>query len=321
MTNRAKPSGQQPAFESRFLCPRFWGIWLGVGLLWFTHLLPLNIQFYIGKALGFLMYALAIKRRRLAKKNIALALPELNPTEQQRILKQHFVNLGLAIIETGIVWFGDHRKHPQAPKESNLVSFVGEEHLLNAVQSDRGVLILAPHFTHLEISGLFISMLINFNPVYRPHNNALMDYLIKRGRALPSFNTESQTIEYAKPIANSNTRQMLKVFQNGENMILLPDQRYRSKGKVIVPFFGHDAKSNPATSKIAQLTQAQVVPTFTRRTNKFKYEVRFLPALKDFPGESKEEDTIRLHKLYEAEIKVNPAEYLWVHNRWDIKER
>lgn len=320
LTNKAKTSGQRPAFELRFLCPRFWGIWLGVGLLWIIHLLPLKLQFYAGKTFGLFMYFLATKRRRLAHQNIKLAFPDLSLQQQKKLLKEHFNNLGLAIIETGIVWFGDHRKHPQNPKERRLVTFVGEEHLLDAVARDEGVLILAPHFTHLEISGLFISMLIHFNPVYRPHNNALMDYLIKRGRALPRYNADQSSLEFANPIANSDTRQMLRVLKKGENMILLPDQRYRSKGKVVVPFFNHEAKSNPATSKIAQLTKAQVVPTFTRRTGEFNYEVRFLPPLTGFPSESKETDTIRLHKLYEEEIQANPAQYLWVHNRWDLKD-
>lgn len=314
----ASPNGLQ--FELRFLCPRFWGIWLGVGLLWLIHLLPVKLQFSLGTGLGDLMYLVARKRRRLAAYNIKLALPNLTLQQQKDLLKEHFTNLGLSVIETGVVWFGHHRKHPQNSKEQKMVTFIGEENLLNAVKSDNGVVILAPHFTHLEMTGLFISMLVHFNPVYRPHNNALMDYLIKRGRALPRFSKEQGQLEFANPIANSDTRQMLRILKKGENMILLPDQRYRSKGKVIVPFFGHAAKSNPATSKIAQITNAQVIPTFTRRTGFFKYEVCFLPALKDFPSESKEADTSRLHELYETEIKANPSQYLWVHNRWDIKK-
>ena len=314
-----KPNSR-PKFEKRFLCPRFWGIWFAIALLWLIHLLPLNAQFYVGKGFGKLFYWFATKRRRLASININLCFPELSTEEKHNLVKEHFANLGLGIIETGIVWFGDHRKHPQTPKEKALVTFIGEEHLLNAVESDQGVLVLAPHFTHLEISGLFVSMLTHFHPVYRPHNNALMDYLIKRGRALPRFNAEQQAIEYANPIANSDTRQMLKVLKRKETMILLPDQRYRSKGRVEVPFMGHMAKSNPATSKIAKLTKCLVVPTFTRRTDKFNYEVRFLPPIKNFPSDDFAADTVRLHQLYETEIRENPAQYLWVHNRWDIKK-
>lgn len=314
-----KASSHPLQFEKRFLLPQYWGIWFGVGLLWLIHLLPLNIQFSIGKALGKVMYFLAGKRRRLAAYNIQLAFENLSATEQKQLLQQHFQNLGLSIIETGIVWFGSQRRNPTDPKELQLISFKGETHLQAALEKNQGIILLVPHFTHIEMTGLFISMLMHFNPVYRPHNNALMDYLIKRGRALPRFNAETDNIEYANPIANSNTRQMLKVLKAGETMILLPDQRYRSKGKVVVPFFGHAAKSNPATSKIAQLTNALVIPTFTRRLDKFNYEIEFLPALEDFPGESKEQDTIRLHELYEREIRANPAQYLWVHNRWDVK--
>ena len=133
-------------------------------------------------------------------------------------------------------------------------------------------------------------------------------------------NPSTGQLEHITPISKTDTRSMLKILKNGEAMAILTDQRYRKKGRLIVPFFGHDAKSNPAASKIAKLTNCLVVPTFTRRTDSFHYEMSFLPALEDFPSGDSHEDTLRLHQLYEEEIKANPAQYLWVHNRWDIKD-
>jgi len=321
MSKSSKPQISAPVkFEARFLCPRFWGIWFGIGLLWLVHLLPLKAQYQVGIALGKLLYILGKKRRRLAAYNINLCFPSLDETAQAKLVKEHFKNLGLSIIETAIVWWGSHRHKPQAASERELVQYKGLEHVESALASGRGVMFLTPHFTNLEMTGLFISFITKYHPVYRPHNNALMDYLIKKGRAIPTYNSETQQLEAANPISNADTRQMLKVLKRGEHMILLPDQRYRSKNRVEVPFFGHIAKSNPATSKIAKLTNCLVVPTFTRRTEGFKYEVSFLPALDNFPSDDSYADTLRLHQLYEEEIKTNPAQYLWVHNRWDIKK-
>ncbi len=319
MANSSKKDSST-AFETRFIHPKYWGIWLGVGLLWLIHQLPLAVKLQIGKLLGKLLYLIGAKRRRLAAYNIDFCFPEMTDQEKKSLLKAHFENLGLSIIETAIVWWGDHRKHPANPKERSMVTFKGLDNLQTALASGKGVLILAPHFTHLEIAGMFISFLMKYNPVYRPHNNPLMDYLIRKGRSMPHYNRQSHQVESTVPIANSNTRKMLKVLKQGEHMILLPDQRYRAKGHVVVPFFGHDAKSNPATSKIAKLTDCIVVPTFTRRKQGFNYELNFLPALTNFPSGDSYADTLRLHQLYEAEINENPAQYLWVHNRWDIKK-
>jgi KDO2-lipid IV(A) lauroyltransferase len=315
-----KPTSNYPVFKASFLCPKYWPLWLGIGFLRIINFLPYSIQYQIGLALGKLLFLISKKRRKIAAKNIQLCFPELADNEQQKLLKEHFKNLGMTMIESGIAWWGDYRKNPENPKEKSLVSYKGLEHIESALDSGKGVLILSPHFTSLEMTGLFVSFVTQYHPVYRPHNNELMDYLIRTGRSIPTVNQETGKLEKVNPIANSDTRQMLKVLKRGESLVLLPDQRYRSKGRVIVPFCGHDAKSNPATSKIAKLTDCLVVTVFGRRTEGIKYEVEFLPAMQDFPGESLEEDTIRLHQLYEEEIKRNPTQYLWVHNRWDLKK-
>lgn len=307
-------------FEYKFLCPRFWGIWLGISLLWLIHKLPLNNQIKMGKILGKALYLLGPKRRRLATYNINLCFPDLSEDEKQKLVKEHFSNLGISLIENAIIWWGSHRRNPKHPVEKQWVTYKGLDNLDKALDSGQGVMFLTPHFTTLEMTGLFISFLTKYHPVYRPHNNALMDYLIKKGRTIPRYNEQTKEIEAANPISNADTRQMLKILKKGEHMILLPDQRYRAKGHIVVPFFGHDAKSNSATSKIAKLTNCIVIPTFTRRLEGFHYQVEFLPALENFPTTDSFQDTLRLHKLYEAEIRANPAQYLWVHDRWDIRK-
>jgi len=314
-----KSTSLYPQFRAGFLCPKYWPLWLGVGLLKTLQLLPFNTQLKVGSWLGKLLFFTAKKRRRIAQQNMHIGFPDLSKSQQYTLLKQHFDNLGISIIEAGIAWWGSHRKHPQASNIKQHFTFKGVEHLEKAQTHGTGVILLTPHFTTVEMLLLGISLVAKLNPVYRPHNDALMDYLIRTGRSAPRINEKTGLQENTNPVANSDTRQMLNVLRRGENIALLPDQRYRSKKKVIVPFLGRDAKSNPATSKIAKLTGCQVVPVFCRRLEGFNYELEFLPALENFPGSSPESDTIRLHHLYENEIKHNPAQYLWVHNRWDIK--
>ena len=309
------PPKQPQSFQYRFLLPNYWGIWFGVGLLRLLSLAPLRWKASIGKTLGTLLSKLSPKRRRLVTANIQLCFPEKTATTRQAIVTEHFESLGLSLMEMGFVWWGDHKKNHAHAKERKMVHFIGEEHLSAAQQKGHGVLILAPHFTTLELTGLFVSFLTNYHAVYRPHDNPLMDYLIAKGRAI-QFSDGNKVA----PLSNANTRQMLKVLKAGDSMTFLPDQRYRTKGHIVVPFFNHKTKSNPATSKLAKLTQCAVVPTFTRRITPFQYEVEFLPALEHFPSGDDYEDTLRLHHLYETEIRKNPEQYLWVHNRWDLKQ-
>ena len=297
-----------------YLHPKYWGIWLGVGALKLLSWLPYKLKFKVGKILGKLIYVLALRRRKIALANIKIAFPEKTHQQQKSLLKSHFASLGIAIMEMALIWYGDHKKLHHNALKNDTVKFLGLENLQSAQNQGNGVLILTPHFTTLEMTGFFISFVTRYSTFYRPHNNPLMDHLITRGRSI-----NGDTVQ---PVANNDTRKMLKLLRSGNSMTFLPDQRYRAKGSISVPFFNRECPSNPATAKIAKLTGCAVVPMFTRRIDDdqgVRYQVEFLPALDNFPSGDDYQDTLRLHKLYETAIYQAPEQYLWVHNRWDIK--
>ncbi|AHF01091.1 lipid A biosynthesis acyltransferase [Thiomicrospira aerophila AL3] len=306
----------------QFKAPPYWGIWLGVGLLWLLSKLPLKLRYRASEWLGIVLYALARSRRRLVLANLALAFPEKTPLERQAIAKAHFKSLGIQVFaEMTETWFGPYRSDQREDRLA--VEFEGKEHLEAARAQNQGLIMLTPHFTHLEITGLLFSRLMHLHPIYRPHDHPLVDALILRGR---TFQIGEHT---TLPVSANDTRKMIKLLRQKQALGYLPDQRYRGKGHVTIPFFGQPAKSHTATSKLAALTQALVVPTFTERRfdpvrypkQGWYYVVRFYPALDGFPSGDDAQDTQRLHTLYEHEIKKNPSQYLWVHNRWDLSKQ
>lgn len=305
----------QAKFEARFVYnPLFWPIWLGFGFLWLLHWLPINLRYKTGSLIGLAMYALAQKRKKLVEANLKFAFTDTPDSELKQLSREHFKQLGISLIETTVIWWGHYRKAPTNGRENAWVKYDGLPHLEQAIESNKGVLLVIPHFTTLEMFGLFTGMQTHYNAVYRPHDNPLMDYLIAKTRSLVT-----KTGQKATPIANNNTRQMLKVLRKGEALILLPDQRYRSRGHVKVPFFGEIAKSNPATSKIAKLTGCSVILCDIERVDAHQYKVVYSKPLNDFPTDSPEQDTERLHAFYQDSIMRHPSQYLWSHNRWDLK--
>jgi len=296
----------------RFLVPYYWPIWILVGLLWLLGKLPYASRFRLGAWLGRKMYRLAGSRRRLALANLTIAFPNLSPDARADMALRHFESFGIAIMETTFVWWGRHRRESDPKRnERQHVRYIGLEHLHAAQAKGKGVLVLAPHFTHLDVTTLFISLVTDLYPVYRPNDNPVLEYVMTSGRTV---GTEPNHIHY------QDTRAIVKALKQGKSLGYLPDQRYRGKGHLKVPFFGRDAKSHSATSKLAKMTGCAVVPTFTRRVGT-EYEVYFYPALDGFPSGDDFADTARLHALYEAEINQNPSQYLWVHNRWDLSKR
>lgn len=300
-------------FTWRFLCPKYWGIWLSYGFLRLLSLIPYRLKFPVGKSIGKLLYLLASSRRKLAKQNIALCFPDKSEAEVQQILKDHFDSLGINLMESGINLWGTHRRN-NTDNESKYFTVIGQENLTN--YPEHGLLLTIPHFTTIEMTGLILSFLTPYRPVYRPHNNDLMEYLISTSRSIQksAINLNREVI----PVSNKDTRGLIRQLKDHKALMILPDQKYSGPGSVSVKFFGYETPSNPGINRLAKLGKAKVLPVFTRRIG-HHYELTILPALENFPSGDDVADTERLHHLYEAEITQNPSQYLWVHDRWNLK--
>jgi KDO2-lipid IV(A) lauroyltransferase len=49
------------------------------------------------------------------------------------------------------------------------------------------------------------------------------------------------------------------------------------------------------------------------------YRVRFLDAWTAFPSDDALADTAAMNRWIESEVRVNPAQYLWVHKRFKTR--
>lgn len=282
-----------------FLSPKYWPYWIAFGFLRLAICLPFSWQLKIGRGLGKLFFLILSGRRKVAFENISRCLPELSPEQRNTILREHFSSLGIGIVETLMSWWGNHNKI------LHLYRTDGLEHLKTAESHNKGVIILVPHFTHIDISGLFLSRETRYRPIYRKMNNPLLEELTRRGRDRTSSGA----------IPKDNIRMMIQSLKDGIAVTFLPDQNFRKRHSQLVPFFNIPAPSNVATSRIAKISDAPVVPLFVRRL-KGKYVLYFKPALDDFPSSDAVMDTTRIHQLIEDEIRANPSQYLWVHRRF-----
>jgi KDO2-lipid IV(A) lauroyltransferase len=85
----------------------------------------------------------------------------------------------------------------------------------------------------------------------------------------------------------------------------------------MLPFFGEPALTNTATSKLAEISGAPVLPYFFRRRDDDSgYVVEIGPRLEGFPTTDRAADTLRLVALLEAYIRRVPDQYLWVYKKF-----
>ncbi len=295
---RTDAHGPWPA---RLFAPWYWPAWLGLWLLRLLARLPYPRLLRIGGALGGALWHLPLPQKRVVRRNIALCLPELDAAARERLARQHFREAGITLGETALAWF--------APPERLLAlgRFEGLDEVDRLRAAGRGAILLAAHFTTLELGARFVTAARAVHAVYKPSRNALIEEAFRRHRGAVS----------AGMIANDDIRTMVRVLKAGGAVWYAPDQAYRGKGARMVPFFGTPAATNTATSRLARLTGAAVLPYFVERLpGEAGYVVRIGAPLEDFPGADEVEDTLRHHRLIEAEARRLPAQYLWLHKRF-----
>ncbi len=79
------------------------------------------------------------------------------------------------------------------------------------------------------------------------------------------------------------------------------------------------AITNTATSKIAEMTGAAVVPFFAKREADHSYTLTILPPLENFPTADPIADAVRINRLIEEHVRHAPEQYFWVHRRFKAR--
>ena len=289
-----------------YIAPATWPTWVGLGLLRMVCWLPHSFALFIGRGLGGLAHRFGGQRRAIVRRNIELCFPDLTSDERDALTRRHFAALGMSIIEMGLGrWASD--EHLCA-----ITTIEGVQHVLDAVNNGKGVILMCAHFTTLELSGRVLSLNIPpLDAVYRKSRSAFTTEILRTGRERSAVNT----------IEKRDIKAMVRSLRNGRIVWYAPDQSYSRKGAEIIPFFGVPSVHTTATSTLARLGKAVTVPYFPERLPNGHYHLKILPPLDDFPGDDPVVDTKKYVHVLEEQVRQYPEQYLWVHRKFkDLPE-
>ena len=286
---------------SSYRAPGTWPVWLGMGLLRLVCLLPNRAAFAVGRMLGRIAHRFAGSRRAIVRRNIELCFPELGAAERDALAREHFKALGVSVIEMGLGrWASIKRLEP-------ITELVGLEHLQQALDAGRGVILLSAHFTTLEIMGRVLAVnTAPFDGVYRKNRSEFITELQRSGR--------EKSVE--RTIEKRDIKRMVRALRDGRAVWYAPDQSYNRKGAEIVDFFGVPCMHTTATSTLARLGNAVVIPFFPERRPDGRYVFTLFPPLDDFPSDDLVADTKRYVEILEQHIRRVPEQYFWIHRKF-----
>lgn len=293
---------QTTRFESRFLAPKFWPLWLWFGLLWSVSRLPYPIFCRIGEGLGLLAMKLGKKRRYFAQRNVELCFPEKSQAERDQIVRESFKGAGMALFESGLVWWPTRRN-------SHLIEIKGFEHIEKLQQQGQNIMLFAPHVTSLEFCFSQVGLRTWFNVLFRVHDNPLWEFMATHGRRHYTL----------RLIPRKRVGEFLQHMNNGELGLIAADQDMGKKRSLFIPFFGIPAATIPSIQSFAEQTNAKTLFVSAYRRKREGYTVEFHPPLEDFPSDDVVADCTLTNKIVEDFVREHPDDYLWHHRRFKTR--
>ena len=282
--------------------PKFWGYWLLLGFLRVLVQLPWTARMTVGGWLGRLVFAFARHRRRVALTNFRLAFAQLDERRRAKLVRRFSESVGKGFVETGMGWFWSEKSL------SRISRFEGDARSIALIEDPAVPLILiGAHSTLMELGVRLLGMYVDAAGMYRPLKNPFFERWIKYQRSRAA--TE---LVYFKDM-----RHVFRIMKAGANLWYALDQDMGHRVSVFAPFFGIPACSVNVLPKLHARTGARWVPVFIWRDDaRRQYVVKVLPEVVPRPDEDDEAVAARVNAIYEAEIRLHPEQYFWVHRRF-----
>jgi Kdo2-lipid IVA lauroyltransferase/acyltransferase len=262
---------------------------------------PLPVAYRLARGYTRLLDRAIPRLRGVARRNLAMALPGVDP---EPVVDGVFRSIARLLVAFA--------RFPSVRKDTlhRWIRCEGMEHVEAALRAGRGVLFATAHLGNWELSAYAYAMLASpMHVVVRPLDNPLIDRLVERRRAL-SGNRLIFKKDYARGI--------LKALAANQAVGILIDQNASTESGVFVDFFGIPACATTGIAKLAAHSGAAVIPGFALWSeNERRYVLRFDPPV-PVTGDAAR-DTAALQSHLEATIRAHPDQWLWIHRRWKTR--
>ena len=274
--------------------------------VWFMRVLahvPLPALRALGWCLGQLLYVLAVPRRKVALRNLALCFPEATAAQRRRWARETFVVFCQTWLDRSWLWF--------APREV-VQRRVRLQGALNELEGDTPTIIFAPHFYGMDAGGTALTLHTPraFTSIFSTHPDPAVDAWFMAGRQRFGDVRMLNRADGVKPIISN--------LRKGGLLYLLSDMDFGPGESIFVPFYGIPTATVPSLPRFARLGRAKVIGMYTRLTST-GYVAEITPAWEHYPSDDVEADTAQMNLRLQSYIDTMPGQYYWVHKRFKTR--
>jgi Kdo2-lipid IVA lauroyltransferase/acyltransferase len=295
-----------PVTLKTFLHPRYWYAWPVLALMLVMSWMPSRVLWVLGSGLGAFVSWFPTSNRRFAERNLELCFPEMGTQDRNHLVKQHFRLTGFAMMSLSVAWFA-----PRWRVERFIT--LRDQHLLDgALASGKKVILFAPHFIGLDMGGARLAAIRDkkFISMYRKSRDPLLEYLFSRRSRFGGVVIERM----------ASLRLIIRAIREGRIFYYLPDQDMGERASVFVPFFGIPTATVTTLSRIAETTNAVVIPCLTRILPHGRgYELILHPPFENFPTDDTVADARFMNEQIEQWVRKRPDQYMWSYRRFKTR--
>lgn len=259
-----------------------------------------------GALVGKLFQWIPNRNRRVAQRNLELCLPQLSQSERKRLLADHLRATGIAFTELGLFW-----RKPKGQVMAMLSDVRGEEHLINALAKNKGVLLAAPHLGAWELLCHYLATTAPTVVLYREPRDPGIEQVINDGR--------SRFGAHCVRAGAHGVRELFTALRSGKIVGILPDQQPKRGNGEFAPFFGIPAFTMILLSRLAQKTGAPVVFGYVIRKRDGGYQLNLVPGDSGIASKDISASVQALNQQIESLVREAPEQYQWGYKRFSMR--
>lgn len=230
-------------------------------------------------------------------KRLALAFPEQNARQRQRLLRDNLRETAYALLDRFRLW-----RLTETDLRQQVVLHNAE--LLHHHRAHGPVVLLCPHFAGLEAAGQRLSLEGQGMTLYRPQRDPHFDAVCRQSR-------QRFGQQLLMPVGGS-LLPLVRKLQKGIVLLIFPDLDCTESAALRSRFLGQPVATSPIAAWCAVRLGAALLPVTVLRNGSL-YDVTVheaLPAL----GEDIAATTDAVNAALEKLIRTAPQQYLWVQS-------
>jgi KDO2-lipid IV(A) lauroyltransferase len=281
------------------------GMLLAIGLLKFMALLPYGVVARFGDGLGWLLYQIPSRRKRIVHINLKLCFPEWDDAERERVARLHVRHAVRSYVERCFQWFASARK---------IEKLVLVDSEIDLEDPDLPpTIMLGYHFVAIEAASVALNHALKrrCGSLYQPFSNKELDRVATAARG--RFNAEMVS-------KSDSARAVIRMLRNRQPVMLGADMDYGPRNSAFVPFFGVPACTLTSTARLASTAPAQVCVFVGEVLPRYKgYRLRVFKPWAGYPTGDDAADARHMNAVLEDIVRTMPEQYYWVHKRFKTR--